>query len=228
MKDLGHFTPRYAGEPTHDKTYDVAHELGVHPLHAYGLISAFRARYPVEAPEGRLRGGAAQIERLALWDGEPGKLTRAFVSARIVDLIQGTYCAHEHDLYAGETHKKRKEARERKRKQREATADAIIDQLCDGHSADVCDSHTGTTGGKSLSPLLSSTSPDPGAEKPTEHPPEKINRGRLNPGSPPPRHGRIGYGGVGFMENPVDFPKTPEEIVDRHADDFALRQGAHG
>src|SRR5574337_611493 len=117
-KDLSPYGPRHATEPTHDDTYDVARELGVHPMHAYGYISAFRARYPLESPHGRLRD-ASQVERLALWDGEAGKLAAIFERVGIIDRVGNQLVAHDHEHYAGAVLAAREAGRDRKRKQRE-------------------------------------------------------------------------------------------------------------
>lgn len=54
-------------------------------------------------------------------------------------------------------------------------------------------------------------------------PPEPpVNRGRQNPDAPPPLRGqRLNGVGVGFMENPADFPKTVEELLEKHGAELA-------
>lgn len=132
MKSLDPYWPSHASEPTSDKTYDVAAELGVHPMQAYGHIRAFRTRYPQEAPTGRLRGGVSQVERLALWDGPPGKLAAAFINAKVVDVVDGVHVAHDHEHYAGAVLVERSKGRERTRRWREKKEEASPDREGDG------------------------------------------------------------------------------------------------
>jgi hypothetical protein len=117
-KDLSPWGPRHATEPTHEKTYDLAEALGLPLMHAYGHLSAFRARILTEAPSGRLRGGPAEVERLALWTGPPGVLAAAFLKAGIVDEVGGVLEAHEHPLYGGASIEARNKAAERGRERR--------------------------------------------------------------------------------------------------------------
>lgn len=59
----------------------------------------------------------------------------------------------------------------------------------------------------------------------------KIDRSRQNPDAPPPLPGRVvavggrrlGYQGVGFMENPADFPSSPAELCTKERDALSTR-----
>jgi hypothetical protein len=154
VKSLDPYWPSHASEPTSDKTYDVAAELCIHPMQAYGHIRAFRTRYPQEAPAGRLRGGAAQVERLALWDGAPGKLAAAFVNAKVVDVVDGVHVAHDHEHYAGAVLAERGKGRERTRRWREKNEKPSPEREGDGVTV------TSPVTSRSLSLTHSLTSPD--------------------------------------------------------------------
>lgn len=100
----------------------------------------------------------------------------------------------------------------------------------------VDESHRETGSGNDLLPeigndLLSEEGNEAVAAEPPPPPssPAPVDRGRRNPDAPAPRLGvvvastpreRLNGAGVGFMENPADFPESPAELVERHREDL--------